>query len=203
MQKEILKEKADLYEKDYWNEHKKAIRAQKTVQNLKEKLRKERNDWEEEKKVLIKQGKKAGKEITQLQQKLNISQQKISDLCVDKENLCANVHRLDKQVSRADTKKDRAVLNAIEKTKNNTHTFHIKEKGIVTDDNRDLIWDFVKVGLKPGMINTTINTVLATAGVQVKGSVLCYTARAAVIEGRVAAELQLAKAMNESKGMIS
>ncbi|KAE9383067.1 hypothetical protein BT96DRAFT_1009684 [Gymnopus androsaceus JB14] len=202
MQIELLEERVELYEKGYRNEVKKAKWAKSSLDKTKEKLEKERAEWEEEKKVFAKRGREAGKEISELKKKLKVSNLTHSNLRADKENLCANINCLNKVVSRAVNNKNKAVLKAVENTKKEVNTFQVKEKGVVTDSVQDLARDLVAVGLKPGMVGPAVNRVLSAAGVNVNGTILHTTTCRAIIKGGVAADLQMTEAMKNSDGFV-
>ncbi|KAE9389844.1 hypothetical protein BT96DRAFT_1002844 [Gymnopus androsaceus JB14] len=170
---------------------------------MKEKLEKERAEWKEERKDLKKQGREVEQELTKTKKKLETAERKISDLRANKENLNANVHRLDKKIARAVDQKDRAIDRAMEKTKKEVNTFEVKQGGIVSNLARDVTQNLVAIGLKPGMVGPAVNTILTAAGVKVKGNLSCTTVRRAIIEGGVAADLQLVEAMKESDGFTS
>ncbi|KAE9392379.1 hypothetical protein BT96DRAFT_830646 [Gymnopus androsaceus JB14] len=177
-------------------------RAKSSLEKTKEKSEKERARWEEEKKLLTKRGRESGKEISELKKKLKISNHTHSNLCADKENLSANVNCLNKLASRADNKKNKAILKAVLKAKKEVNSFQVKEKGVVTDSVWDLARDLVAVGLKPGMVGPAVNRVLSAAGVNVNGTISHTTACQAIIEGGVAADLQMTEAMRTSDGFI-
>ncbi|KAE9392205.1 hypothetical protein BT96DRAFT_1000611 [Gymnopus androsaceus JB14] len=190
----------NFYEKEYRKERKKAKRAKTSLDKARDKLETERAEWKDAKKSLKKQNQELEKELAKTRKRLETTEFKISDLCSNKENLRTDVSRLGKKVARVEEQKEKAVLKASEKARQEVNTFAVKEDGIVSSTARDLSRDLVAIGLKPGMVGPALDRVLAAAGVEVKGNLSRTTVRCTVIEGGVAADLQLVDAMKESDG---
>lgn len=80
-------------------------------------------------------------------------------------------------------------------------TFHLKEGGIFTDNSRAMVRDLVaKLDVPIASVNSAIEVVANTMGVQVEGSVSSRTARRIVMEGGVAVETQLVDEIGQSRG---
>ncbi|KAF9059882.1 hypothetical protein BDP27DRAFT_1371046 [Rhodocollybia butyracea] len=200
MKFEMMKERAEMYEKSFRNEVKKTKRTKHSLQKTKEKLEIKRAEKKEQQRASAKHDCNTEKEIGKLRKKLEVLDNRISVFCADKENLASNIHCLDKRVTRAGAQQEKAVLKAVEKEKKNRNTFHVKEKGIVADSVQDLARDLVALGLKPGIVGPAVTRILSAAEVEVDGVISCTMARCAVVEGGVAADLQITEAMKTSDG---
>jgi len=71
-------------------------------------------------------------------------------------------------------------------------TFQVKgEQGIVTNDARALARDLVRLGVPASNVNTVIRTVAQPMGITVEGNISDRTVRRVVLEGGIAAQVQV------------
>jgi myosin heavy subunit len=86
---------------------------------------------------------------------------------------------------------------AIQKAK----THQVKEKGIITEVDREMVRDLVQLGLPVSSISGAIHTVSRGLGVAVEGSVDERSVSRIVREGKVAAEIQIVHEIHKARSM--
>ncbi|KAI0055922.1 hypothetical protein BV25DRAFT_1842639 [Artomyces pyxidatus] len=79
-------------------------------------------------------------------------------------------------------------------------TFHIKQNGVVTDNTRALVRDLVAIGVPSTHVGETIALTGRHLGVSVEGRVSERSISRIVLEGGVAATMQLGDEMTQVKG---
>jgi hypothetical protein len=109
--------------------------------------------------------------------------------------------RLRKSVARASGVKDRAVAAAKAKVKKETTTHHMMNKGVFTEETRNVVRLLVKAGCSRKYVNEVISSVLQSAGINPVGSISRTTVARVVREGYFAAQIQLGYEMANTKSM--
>ena len=108
---------------------------------------------------------------------------------------------LRKCVACASGVKDRAVAAAKMKVKQETSTHHLMNKGVFTEETRNVVWLLVKAGCSRKYVNEVISSVLQSAGINPVGSISRTTVARVVHEGYFAAQIQLGYEMANAKSM--
>jgi hypothetical protein len=120
--------------------------------------------------------------ISDAQQRLKASESRISDLT-------KRVHKLNMRDVRA---KAKAAGDDSSDEEESAGTFQVKgEQGIVTNDARALARDLVGLGVPASNVNTVIRTVAQPMGITVEGNISDRTVCCVVLEGGIAAQVQV------------
>ena len=145
-------------------------------------------------------------ESAESQQQLLVQTQKLLAK-VEQHNavLKKTVDKLRKRSERAPVAKALAVKKAVAQTSqavSHSQTYHIKEKGVITDDSRVIARELVnRFGVPVAHVNDVIHTVAKPLGVKVSGNISKRTVSRTVLEGGVAAKLQLVQEFHNADSM--
>ena len=94
--------------------------------------------------------------------------------------------------SQAPVQKAKAIEKAVAKaTISQSSGTHLKEKGVVSDPSRAMVRNLVQLGVPVANVEGAINAVSEQLGVSVQDSLSARTVSRIVLEGGVAAKLQL------------
>ena len=132
---------------------------------------------------------------------LDKSQSKLETANSKLSTLQKEASRLRKSVTRASGVKDRAVAAAKAKVKQETSTHHLMNKGVFTEETRNVVRLLVKAGCSRKYVNEVISSVLQSAGINPVGSISRTTVARVVREGYFAAQIQLGYEMANTKSM--
>jgi len=105
--------------------------------------------------------------------------------------------------SRAPAKQAKAVEDGVKHAIKSMHTFKFKEIGVVPDATRGLVRDLVKKGIPTTHVREAIETVAEHFAVSIEGSISDRTISRIILEGGVAAKLQLTEEIRQSKGSLT
>ena len=109
--------------------------------------------------------------------------------------------RLRKSVARASGVKDCAVTAAKGKVKKEISTHHLMNKGVFTEETRNVVGLLVRAGYSRKYVNEVISSVLQSAGIIPVGALSDTTVASVVREGYFAAQIQLGYEMENTKSM--
>lgn len=110
-------------------------------------------------------------------------------------------YRLQKRYSKAISAKKMAVKQAREKLLQEKSTFSLLDKGVYTQETRNLVRLLVQCGCQKDYINQVIHGVLKCAGITATGHISRRSVSRILVEGYIAAKIQLGYEMQESEGM--
>jgi len=175
------------YQKRFYNETKKVKRRDSQIQISAEKI----TSLTETSEDVFDQVKALRQSEHYLQEDLNMAKGKIMDL--KKKN-----HALTMKVSRIEGQQERAVVLAQEAAL----TFKFKEKGVITNNSRDMITRLIHEGVGTEKINNVVNIVAEAMGGHVGDSIHPHSATRIVTEAGVAAKIQVIQAVQESIGRV-
>jgi hypothetical protein len=147
--------------------------------------------------------------ISSMEESASSQQQQLvttQKLLAKKENhngvLKKTVDKLRKRSERAPQSKALAVNKAVARTSqaaSSSRTYHLKEKGVVTEDSRAMARELVNhLGVPVANVNDVIHAVAKPLGVTVNGNESKRTVSRTIIEGGVAAKLQLVQEFHNS-----
>ena len=108
---------------------------------------------------------------------------------------------LRKSVARASGVKDRAVAAAKAKVKEEMSTHHLMNKGIYTEETRNVVRLLVKAGCSRKFVGEVLSVTLQSAGITTVGTISPTTVARIVREGYFAAQIQLGYEMANTKSM--
>ena len=108
---------------------------------------------------------------------------------------------LRKSVARASGVKDRAVAAAKAKVKEEMSTHHLMNKGIYTEETRNVVRLLVKAGCSRKFVGEVLSVTLQSAGITTVGTISPTTVARIVHEGYFAAQIQLGYEMANTKSM--
>ena len=111
------------------------------------------------------------------------------------------VHKLRMQTSRLSDSQSRAVQSAVAKVSTERSTFKLKEKGVITAPVRALTRELVHLGIPVAKIGSTIHTTAKTFGIPIEGSLTTRSVSRIMLEGGIAAEMQIIDEIHKSKGV--
>lgn len=100
-----------------------------------------------------------------------------------------------------DTGPMRAKIKFMAKALKEKSTFSLLEKGVYTQEARNLFRLLVKCGCAKEYIDQVIQSVLKCAGVQTLGRVSRRTVSRVLVEGYIASQIQLGYEMSQNEGM--
>ena len=106
-----------------------------------------------------------------------------------------------KSIARASGVKDHAVTAAKAKVKKEISTHHLMNKGVFTEETRNVVWLLVKAGCSRKYVNEVISSVLQSAGIIPVGALSDTTVAHFVCEGCFAAQIQLGYEIENTKSM--
>lgn len=114
--------------------------------------------------------------------------------------LRAKNRNLQKTVSRAGELKANAYKRGFAEGKKSISTLRLVEKGVYTPRARSVARTLVLAGCATKHIGRVIRTVCDAAGITVKGNISGRTAARAVLEGGIAAKIQIGYDLGKAKG---
>jgi hypothetical protein len=109
--------------------------------------------------------------------------------------------RLQKRQARAGTVREKAVQKAREKAIQERSVHTLLNKGIYTEETRNLIRLLVQAGCSREYVGDVIHAIFKTAGISVIGRVSRRTVSRIVVEGYFAAQMQLGYEMQNTESM--
>jgi methionine aminopeptidase len=89
---------------------------------------------------------------------------------------------------------------ALKRAQKENKVHKLLDKGIYTEEARSLTCLLTKAGCSPEYVGSVIETVCKSAGVEVVGKMSRHTVGRAIIEGGVAAKMQLGYELKKTKG---
>jgi chromosome segregation ATPase len=181
--------RAERYKKNFQNERKKVGRVVQKLQAVHQKLRD------------MTAARDTTEDLCQKTQfQLDKRESEVARLQHGKEALMRRNDNLRVRVSRSSRQKETAITRAIEKEQKKKTTFHIQEKGVVTETSRAMMRDLVALGVKATMVDAAVGCVAGHLGTAVEGKFTSRSTRRAVIEGGIASNLQIAEEMKSGGG---
>jgi chromosome segregation ATPase len=132
--------------------------------------------------------------VERMQKEQDVQNIKISRLAKQKRSLQAKATRAKLSNEKA---LDR-ISEASQQSNDATITRHLKENGIVTDDTREMIRDLVECNIPVKYVGKAIGIVADHLGLRVEDTFSERTVSRAVLEGGVAATLQVVEEWNMS-----
>jgi hypothetical protein len=109
------------------------------------------------------------------------------------------INKLRMRSDRAADSKAKAVEKAVSQVSTATHTYNLKQKGAVTDEARSMVRDLVQLGVPVENVNNVVHVVSEPLGVTVCGDISKRTVSRAVLEGGIAAKIQIAHEAHNAK----
>lgn len=109
-------------------------------------------------------------------------------------------YRLQKRYGKAISTKKIAVAQALEKWEKEKSTFSLLDKGVYTQETRNLVRLLIQCGCQKDYINQVIHGVLKCAGITATGHISRRSVSRILAEGYIAAKIQLGYEMQESEG---
>lgn len=186
-----------VFKRELYNTHRREVRAQDSKTNLKYELREANERVAElaQQVALMKKDARMAEEVQdeRTRQEFSQLQDRNSALEVRNEALLKRVKRAHAQAARA---VERAVRGAIQRVT----TLELKEKGIISDTSRDLVWSLTYAGVPRDKIPEMISTVAEAAGLTVKGSISTRSVGRINLEGGILSDLQTVEEMREADG---
>ncbi|TFY75731.1 hypothetical protein EWM64_g8282 [Hericium alpestre] len=186
-------------ERELHNMTRRFRRAAKTIAWMKAQNRKLSQSLKEIMKALPPSG---SREADLPGQSLPEDVEKIKKLLLSNAKFRRQVDALRKQVQRKQARISSKVDQAVQSAKVSTAmVYYIKRKGTVTSDTRRLIRALVELGVPFGSVLHVIRRVLLTANVPTSGSFSDRTVHRAIIEGGVAAKIQIADEIKQTQSL--
>jgi hypothetical protein len=105
------------------------------------------------------------------------------------------------RAARVPQQKQRAVSKALEKAKAVPNERHLKHKGIVQEESREMIRDLQTLNVPVEKLNEVVHIVGKGFGLKVMDNVSARTIGRVMREGGVAAEMQIVHEIEQAKGM--
>lgn len=129
------------------------------------------------------------------------SRQRIGALETRNDSLVLGNINLTKRLARVPANTQRAIKKAVDKVVSERGVFNLKQGGVITDTTRDLVSNLVANWNVPvSSVEATINAVASAAGLEVNGKVSPRSIGRVMLEGDVAATVQLVDKMVKAKG---
>ena len=116
-------------------------------------------------------------------------------------NAQKEVSKLRKSYCRATQRKNHAVETAKAKVIQQKSVHHLSNKGVFTEDTRNLVRLLFQAGCSANHISEIITAVLKTAGITTVGSISCTSISRIIREGYFAAQIQLGHEMTMAESM--
>ena len=132
--------------------------------------------------------------LTKTQSRLEMANSKLAALWKE-------ASHLRKSVAHASGVKDCAVAAKKAKVKKEISMHHLMDKGVFTEETRNVVWLLVKAGCSRKYVNEVISSVLQSAGITPVGTISPPTVAHIVCEGYFAAKIQLDYEMANTKSM--
>ncbi|KDQ10140.1 hypothetical protein BOTBODRAFT_116269 [Botryobasidium botryosum FD-172 SS1] len=126
-------------------------------------------------------------------QRMMDTQDELDTLLVRLEELQRTNNMLRMRDARAPQRLQNAVTSAM--------TFHLKLRGIITTDTREMIRDFAALGVPAAKINEAIHIATKGAGITTLGDVDRQSVAQIVLEGLIATEIQLVQEMHNTEAI--
>ncbi|KAF8066031.1 hypothetical protein FPV67DRAFT_1417864 [Lyophyllum atratum] len=105
------------------------------------------------------------------------------------------------RVSRAPAQKAQAVEKGARHRKEEGKSFHIKEKGSITEETRSLVRDLVAIGVPAMHIEPTVRRVATALSVHLEGDISDRSVGRICLEGGVAAQIQIADEISNASSV--
>ncbi|KAH7886418.1 hypothetical protein F5I97DRAFT_1880326 [Phlebopus sp. FC_14] len=142
---------------------------------------------------------------THLASRAEASQQRINHLEKRNEEVTKKNHGLRMRLSRVPAQKERAVARGISATtavKSPSTQLTLKNGGVIAEPVRDMVRDLVAIHNVPvSGINGAIHAISSAAGMEVKGKLSERSIGRIMLEGDVAASVQLVDEVNQVQGV--
>lgn len=113
--------------------------------------------------------------------------------------LRSNLTSVQKRLKRSVEGRQKAIHSIQEKINKERSTHQLMEKGIITNDARDLVKTLVRAGCSRGYVYEVIVAVLKTAGIKVIGNISKTSITRILREGYFAAKIQTGHELNQAK----
>ena len=116
-------------------------------------------------------------------------------------NAQKEVSKLRKTCRRATKVKEHAIETAKAKVVQQKSVYHLMNKGVFTEETRNLVRLLSQAGCSASRINEIITAVLKTAGITIAGNISCTSVSRIIREGYFAAQIQLGHEMKMAESM--
>ncbi|KAF9474254.1 hypothetical protein BDN70DRAFT_908580 [Pholiota conissans] len=111
------------------------------------------------------------------------------------------VHALRKSVGHSKQVKERAIEAVQAKILQKKSVHHLVQKGVFTEETRNIVRLLVKVGCSRNYVNEVISAILKSAGITIVGSIGRTSIARILREGYYAGQIQLGYEMQHTEGM--
>ncbi|KAJ7216800.1 hypothetical protein C8J57DRAFT_1537863 [Mycena rebaudengoi] len=195
------KERADGYQKSFYNERKKLKRSHKVNADQVSLLGESRQE-----------NGQLRAEVGNLEASVSSLQAESASLRADvasqmsaRSRMGKKLHTLAENVRRIPARIDTAVNKTTAQAKDELSqlfSFTLKEKGVIPDETRDMINELVALdGVRPNKVVGVLKRIAGKLGISVAGNASDRSARRIVKEGGVASRMQFVEAVGKSKGV--
>ncbi|GLB36791.1 hypothetical protein LshimejAT787_0310830 [Lyophyllum shimeji] len=182
--------RAAIFEKRFRNEKKKATRKGKAVAKIKGLLGASETSR-----------KATAAENQGLREELQNTKEELAQANMQNTELKKKNHALYMQTSRAPGQKARAVEKALKRGAQEDRTFHIKEKGVITEETRSLVRDLVSIGVPAMHVGRTVKRVAEASGTCLEGDFSSRSVSRICLEGGIASEIQIADEISKASSI--
>jgi len=132
---------------------------------------------------------------------LEKSHAKLARSTSDLKTLCNKASNLCKAVKHGKEQKEQAMASVKKKILDQRSVHHLMQKGVFTEETRNVVHLLVKAGCSQNLIGEVISAVLKSAGITGVGSISHTSVSRILREGYFAAQIQLGYEMKNAESM--
>jgi len=126
---------------------------------------------------------------------------KLATSSSDLKTLCNKASKLHRAVKRGKEQKEQAMASVKKKILDQQSVHHLMQKGVFTEETRNVVHLLVKAGCSRNLISEVISAVLKSAGITAVGSISKTSISQILCEGYFAAQIQLGYEMKNAESM--